>query len=68
MITSINEIQLESETAQELRPEYVEVLKALIITSQQGMFPMKGSGSITLHYNEKGVLVKVVPSLYIKLA
>jgi len=58
---------LETEIIQELQPEYTEVLKALVITASQGYFPMRGSGSITLHYNDKGMLVKVVPSPHIKV-
>ena len=55
-----------SEVAQELKPQYVEVLKALMKCEQQGYFPMKQSGQITLHFNHQGTLAKVVPSVWIK--
>ena len=50
----------------ELKPEYLEVINALAAASEQGYFPLKSSGSITLHYDKFGTLVKLVPSPYIK--
>jgi len=52
---------------EELKPEFVEVLNALILLEQLGLFPLKSAGNIVLHYNDKKRLVKAVPSPHIKL-
>ena len=53
---------------QELPKQYVEVLEALMKAEQAGFFPLGGSGSIVLHYNEKCQLVKIVPSVWISVS
>jgi len=55
------------EIAQELSPEYTEVLKALMKLEKEGLFPLPDSGQIVLHYDENGKLVKIVPSPWIKV-
>ena len=52
----------ELEIAEELKPEYTEVLRALMKLEKIGFFPLNGSGNITFHYDNQGKLVKVVPS------
>ena len=66
-MTTSDNVVIETEISQELRPEYVEVLKAFLLLSSQGLFPMRGSGNITIHYNEKGTIVKIIPSPHIKI-
>ena len=56
----------ELEIAEELRPEYTEALRALMKLEKIGYFPLNGSGSITLHYDNFGKLARIVPSPSIK--
>lgn len=55
------------EIAEELGKEYADVLQALRTCSSKGLFPMRGPGNITLHYDARGKLVKVVPANWINL-
>ena len=65
-MTTSDNVVIETEISQELRPEYVEVLKALIKANQLGFFPLKAGGNIMLHYDDNGKLVKIVTSLVVK--
>lgn len=68
----INEIDITNsdvdiEVAEELSDDYADVLKALRKCERIGLFPFKSQGNITLHYDSRGKLVKIVPAHWVGL-
>lgn len=55
------------EIAEELKPQFAEVLRALMKLETKGLFPFQSSGQIVLHFNDMGQLVRITPSPTVRL-
>ena len=61
------EYKIEYLKSQEITGPYVEVVQALRTLEANHLFPLRGAGNITLHYDKQGRLNKIVPQPWIEL-